>query len=267
MTKTRSPDWENIKKEYIKLNGDVKLKEFAKEHGVKYSTLRSRKNRESWDSEINKDIATKSATQQKTVATENNIISWVEIENEYVTDIRRKPCTLKDLSQKYNIEYKRVREYAAENNWTGKRDKYRTNIGQKAAEKTAELISSEIAKYKAKHLNISDKLLGYLDEALSDKTELYKHVAKLRTGYGPGEFNEKITSETLDNINDSKLLNMVNALSKLQKIQRQTLGIFDEKDKLQYGLNREKLDFQKAQKSNNQDDKPIEILIKRKGED
>lgn len=35
MAKTRSPDWENIKKEYIELNGDVKLKEFAKEHGVK----------------------------------------------------------------------------------------------------------------------------------------------------------------------------------------------------------------------------------------
>ncbi|BDR66989.1 phage terminase small subunit [Clostridium tetani] len=71
MAKARSPDWKNIKKEYIKLNGDVKLKEFAKEHGVKYSTLRSRKNRENWDSEINKDVATKSATQQKNVATEN----------------------------------------------------------------------------------------------------------------------------------------------------------------------------------------------------
>lgn len=71
MAKTRSPDWENIKKEYIELNGDVKLKEFAEEHGIKYSTLRSRKNRENWDSEINKDVATKSATQQKSVATEN----------------------------------------------------------------------------------------------------------------------------------------------------------------------------------------------------
>lgn len=73
MTKTRSPDWENIKKEYIELNGNVKLKEFATEHGVKYSTLRSRKNREKWDNEINENVATKSATKQKSVATENKI--------------------------------------------------------------------------------------------------------------------------------------------------------------------------------------------------
>jgi len=35
MAKIRSLDWENTKKEYIELNGDVKLKEFAKEHEVK----------------------------------------------------------------------------------------------------------------------------------------------------------------------------------------------------------------------------------------
>ncbi|KIN80955.1 terminase small subunit [Clostridium botulinum] len=71
MENIRGPDWDLIKEEYLKLNGNVKLKEFAEEHGVKYSTLRSRKNRENWDSEINKNVATKSATQQKNVATEN----------------------------------------------------------------------------------------------------------------------------------------------------------------------------------------------------
>ncbi|MBE1304553.1 hypothetical protein G4W71_11020 [Clostridium botulinum] len=71
MENIRGPDWDLIKEEYLKLNGNVKLKEFAEEYGVKYSTLRSRKNRENWDSEINKNVATKSATQQKNVATEN----------------------------------------------------------------------------------------------------------------------------------------------------------------------------------------------------
>ncbi|KEI87668.1 hypothetical protein N492_12055 [Clostridium botulinum B2 267] len=71
MENIRGPDWQLIKEEYLKLNGNVKLKEFAEKHGVKYSTLRSRKNRENWDSEINKNVATKSATQQKNVATEN----------------------------------------------------------------------------------------------------------------------------------------------------------------------------------------------------
>lgn len=71
MVEIRGPDWDSIKEEYLKLDGKIKLKEFAEEHGVKYSTLRSRKNRENWDSEINKNVATKSATQQKNVATEN----------------------------------------------------------------------------------------------------------------------------------------------------------------------------------------------------
>lgn len=71
MARARSPDWELIKKDYIKLNGEVKLKEFAEKHGVKYSTLRSRKNREKWDEEIN-TVATKiknDATKLKDVAT------------------------------------------------------------------------------------------------------------------------------------------------------------------------------------------------------
>ncbi|HIG0358273.1 hypothetical protein EXM30_11140 [Clostridium botulinum] len=71
MENIRGPDWNLIKEEYLKLNGDVKLKEFAEKYGVKYSTLRSRKNRENWDNEINKNVATNSATQQKNVATEN----------------------------------------------------------------------------------------------------------------------------------------------------------------------------------------------------
>ncbi|CBZ04138.1 terminase small subunit [Clostridium botulinum] len=71
MENIRGPDWNLIKEEYLKLNGKVKLKEFAEKHGVKYSTLRSRKNRENWDNEINENVATKSATQRKSVATKN----------------------------------------------------------------------------------------------------------------------------------------------------------------------------------------------------
>lgn len=44
MENIRGPDWNLIKEEYLKLNGNVKLKEFAKEYWVKYSILRSRKN-------------------------------------------------------------------------------------------------------------------------------------------------------------------------------------------------------------------------------
>lgn len=55
-------NWDEIKQNYIDHNGDVVLKDFAAEHGVRYSTLRSRKNRDKWDDQIN--VATRNATQQ-----------------------------------------------------------------------------------------------------------------------------------------------------------------------------------------------------------
>lgn len=102
MVEIRGPDWDSIKEEYLKLDGKIKLREFAEKHGVKYSTLRSRKNRENWDSEINKNVATKSATQQKNVATENKnkrknkepIVGEVKevLENTNLTDKQRLFC-------------------------------------------------------------------------------------------------------------------------------------------------------------------------------
>ena len=104
MVDIRGPDWEKIKEEYIKLNGNVKLKEFAEKHGVKYSTLRSRKNRENWDNDINKNVATKTATQQKNVATKNKnknndkepVVQEVKevLENTELTDKQRLFCVL-----------------------------------------------------------------------------------------------------------------------------------------------------------------------------
>lgn len=99
MAKVRSPDWNSIKTDYIKLNGEVKLKEFAEKHGVKYSTLRSRKNREKWDEEIN-IVATKikkDATKPKDVATEKkrNKIGKVEKKIEAVEKLEEADLTEK----------------------------------------------------------------------------------------------------------------------------------------------------------------------------
>jgi DNA helicase TIP49 (TBP-interacting protein) len=74
-------------------------------------------------------------------------------------------------------------------------------------------------------------MLKEIQKAIKNPDELYKIVVKLRTGYGLGEFNEEIVTETMDAINDAKVLNLVNALEKLQKMQRETLGILNEKDK------------------------------------
>jgi len=236
-------NWEEIRREWETTK--ITLKALAEKHGVKIGTLKSRKSREGWsrDGPGKKDATKKKkvATPSKKDATISDHISWVEIENEYVTDIRKKPSTLKDLSKKYNIPLQTIKEYSARNNWTEKRNQHRTNIVQKTAEKTAEIISDELSIVTARHLRVSDKLIDIIEKALEDENELYKYVEKLRQGYGPGEFEESIVVDVKDALNDSKLVNIVNSLDKLQKMQRQTLGILDAKDQHKVEMDKRKM--------------------------
>ena len=145
------------------------------------------------------------------------------------------------MSKKYNIPLQTIKEYSARNNWTEKRNQHRTNIVQKTAEKTAEIISDELSIVTARHLRVSDKLIDIIEKALEDENELYKYVEKLRQGYGPGEFEESIVVDVKDALNDSKLVNIVNSLDKLQKMQRQTLGILDAKDQHKVEMDKRKM--------------------------
>lgn len=55
-------DWKKIRKEYE--TSKVTMKDLAEKHGVKYSTLRSRKNRESWQQGVATNDATDDATKK-----------------------------------------------------------------------------------------------------------------------------------------------------------------------------------------------------------
>lgn len=57
------PNWEEIRKEWE--TTEITFKELAEKHGVKDSTIRSRKNREKWQ----RNATNKNATQRKNVAT------------------------------------------------------------------------------------------------------------------------------------------------------------------------------------------------------
>lgn len=249
--KNKSPIYEEAEKDYI---GGMKYKDIAEKYNVSINTVKSWKTRYSWS----KDGAKGMHTRNKKVCTQNNKecaehqeeISWIDIENEYVTDIRKKPCSLEELSKKYNVALQTIFDYSANNNWSNKRRNYKETTKKKVAEKTANIISNDIVKYKLKHLNVSDRILNEIKSALEDETELYKYVEKLRTGYGPGQFNEEITTETLDTINDAKVVNLVNALDKLQKMQRQTLNILDPKEALKEEKENKEIEI---------DDKPFEL--------
>jgi phage terminase small subunit len=224
--------------------GEMKLKDIAAQLGVSDTQVRKWKNLDQWERKLkgNVTIEKRNVTKNNGNVTEKqDDISWVEIENEYVTDIRRKPCTLEDLSKKYNIPLQTIKEYSARNNWTEKRSRHRTNVIQKTAEKTAEMISDDLSAVTARHFRVSDKLISIIERALEDEDELYKYVEKLRQGYGQGVFQESIVVEVNDALNDAKLVNIVNSLEKLQKMQRQTLGILDAKDQHKIEMDKRKM--------------------------
>lgn len=234
----RAPN-EKLNKALSLYQKGYKLVDIAKELDIPVGTIRSWKNRYKWSCDEGND---ESATLQKEKQNRCNVandISWIEIESEYVTDIRKKPCSLEDLSKKYNIAIQTIYDYSASNEWSKKRRDYKEKTKRKVIEKSATIDAEMIMKYRMMHLNISDKVLNELNKALDNPNELYTVVEKLRQGYGSGEFSEKIETEVLDVINDSKVVNIVNALDKLQKMQRQTIGILDVKDDKDSGNTKE----------------------------
>jgi Phage terminase small subunit len=236
MPRKRDPRRDEAFEIWKQHNGNITNRAIAEQLGVPEKTISAWKSRDKWDEKLKRiDCSTtknECSTTNNKCSTANNKgdISWVEIENEYVTDIRRKPCTLEDLSKKYNIPLQTIKEYSARNNWTEKRNRHRTNVIQKTAEKTAEMISGDLSAVTVRHFRVSDKLISIIEQALEDENELYKYVEKLRQGYGQGVFEESIVVDVNDALNDAKLVNIVNSLEKLQRMQRQTLGILDAKD-------------------------------------
>lgn len=155
MAKARSPDWEKIKEDYIKLNGEVKLKEFAEKHGVKYSTLRSRKNREKWNEQIN------------TVATKNKEVTAAVDklkENNELTDMQKMFCI-------YYIKYFNATKAAKK---AGYSKKYASEIGYQLLQKTTvqdEIKRLKAEKFRGAFLEEGDLLQKYIDIAFADMTD------------------------------------------------------------------------------------------------
>lgn len=232
-------NWEDIRNEWETTK--ITLAALAEKHNVKLGTLKSRKSRERWSRDATKKDATKNATTNKKVATTGNEISWIDIENEYVTDIRKKPCTLKDLAEKYQIPVGTIEKYSMDNRWSEKRRSYKENIKQKTVKKISEQASDSLADVTLRHLSISNKLLNILEEAVDTPNEFNKVTEILRTGYAPGEFDERIVVEVVDALNEKKLATVINSLDRIQKMQRQTLGILDAKDQHKVEMDKRKL--------------------------
>lgn len=126
-------------------------------------------------------------------------------------------------------------------------------------------ISGNPNNIKVKHFSTTERLVNEINKAL-ENDELHKFVEKVKSGDECG-FEETLKEYTLKSINDKKLLNIVNSFEKLQKAQRQTLGIVDDdkltrQDKLKETRHKQDMDNKKLELEEKKNQKETNYEIK-----
>lgn len=186
-------NYEKAEQDYM---AGMKYKDIAEKYGTTINTVKSWKKRYAWS-------RGEGAHKEETVCTQNrkgvhpeDDISWVEIEHEYVTDIKKKPCTLEGLSKKYNIPFSTIMEKSAEGKWSEKRRKYIENTKKKALEKSSDADADRIVRL----LSIADKAAEKAEQALGELEQyVVKDKKKVRTvEYKDNTAIGKPTKEVID---------------------------------------------------------------------
>lgn len=168
--------------------GGMKLVEIARQLEVPAGTIRRWKSIYDWDNERS-DCKTNESERSKA-------ISWVNIEHEYVTDIRKKPCTLEELATKHNIAIGTIEKYSMQHEWSEKRKSYKESIQQKALEKSSDKDADRIARL----LQIADMATEKAEQALG---ELEQYVVRDKKKVRTVEYKDnmaigKPTKEVID---------------------------------------------------------------------
>ncbi|MDW0113777.1 terminase small subunit [Sporosarcina saromensis] len=156
------PNWEEIQREWE--TSDISFKDLAEKHGVKDSTIRSRKNREKWSRGNAERNATKSATQRKNVATKKKVFEPV-VESDDLTDKQRLFCIYYIKYFNATKAYQKAYECA-----------YTTARVEGSRTLANPNISKEIDRMKAEQsyalkLDVRDVLQKYIDIAFADITD------------------------------------------------------------------------------------------------
>ncbi len=158
-------------KAYEMYKQGMKLVDIAAELDVPPGTVRRWKSTHGWDGERSECIKKKKSERSKT-------ISWVAIEHEYLTDIRKKLCSLEKLSKKYSIPIDTLKDRCARDSWVDKRTGYTQQTLQKAREKPADADGDRIARL----LQIVDMATDKAEKALSELEQyVVRDKRKVRT--------------------------------------------------------------------------------------
>lgn len=176
-------------KAYELYKSGMKLVDIAAKMDIPQGTVRRWKNNQDWDEK-------RSLCNPNVQSERSESISWIEIEHEYVTDIRKKPCSLENLAQKYSISIDTLKDRCARDRWVDKRTEYAQRTLQKAQEKSSDKDADRIARLLQIADMATDKAEQALDEleqyVVRDKRKVRKVEYKDNTAIG------KPTREVID---------------------------------------------------------------------
>ena len=190
----RSPN-EKAEKAHELYKAGMKLVEIASQLDVPSGTVRRWKSTYDWDNERSDYKANESERSES--------VSWIEIEHEYVTDISRKPCSLEDLADKYDIPIKTLKDRCAKDGWVRKRTEYVLDTCQKAKEKSSDADADRIVRL----LSIADKAAEKAEQALG---ELEQYVVRDKKKVKTVEYkdNTAIGKPTKEIIDETERINI-----------------------------------------------------------
>ena len=186
-------NYEKAEQDYM---AGMKYKDIAEKYGTTINTVKSWKKRYEWSRGEGAHKTEKVCTQKRKGVHPEDDISWVEIEHEYVTDIRKKPRSLETLAKKYSIPIQTIMDQSAKGKWSDKRRQYKEETKRKALEKASDADADRIARL----LSIADKAADKAEQAL-DELEQYvvKNKKKVRTvEYKDAAAIGKPTKEVID---------------------------------------------------------------------
>ena len=210
----RSPNEKAINAKELYKQG-MKLVEIASQLNVPDGTVRRWKSTYKWDGERSDKKSERSDS-----------ISWIDIEHEYVTDLRKKPCSLEKLSEKYSIPLQTIMDQSAKNEWSKKRRDYKENTKRKVIEKTAEKDADRISKL----LRITDVATEKAEQALGEletyvvrnkkKTKVIEYKDNIAIGKPTKEIIEEIEDieRVMGPVDRQGLLYVTNAIKSIKDV-------------------------------------------------
>lgn len=285
MSEIRAPvDKELVKKDYLK---GMKYKDLAEKYGVTLNTVKSWKQRYSWD---RKSVHTKEevCTQKKHLNNKTNNhkepkLQEVEgiINNSKLTDKQRLFCI-------YYVKYFNATKAAIKAGYSKDTAYSQGPRLLDNVEVQKEIQRLKANKFKGVFLEKEDLLQKYIDIAFSDITdyvEFGQEEVPVMGAFGPvldeegnqltkmvniikfrqaEEVDGTIISEVKQGKDGAsiKLQDKMRALEFLSK----HIGLLDIETQEKLQIAKEKLELDKSKVNNNDSDKPIQIVIKRKGE-